>query len=250
MESFSHSEVVGQIRSDPVKAVLLVVDKITDAYLKKINRPVTASLSSYTDVHEMTIEEAEKLKELRLKDTAEIEEDDRVEEEEKQGTVEDITVSTAASTSISESDLVQQEIDTSSPPSIQNHDSHSSGSDCHPEEEEVEISPEAESIAESEEILCARATPPEVQSREMEPKAPKETNPSPPPVERSGVRNAKNKETLTDSVIPDIMKESKNDIMKESKNDMLKKIIKTPKRKEVKHKNTDWKSKLNEFNNL
>ena len=68
VEAMSHSEVVNQIRTNPVKAVLLVVDKITDAYLKKINRPVTADLLSYTDVHEMTIEEAEKLEELRLKD--------------------------------------------------------------------------------------------------------------------------------------------------------------------------------------
>ncbi|XP_066929070.1 uncharacterized protein [Clytia hemisphaerica] len=66
VEAMSHGEVVQQIRTDPKKAILLVVDKITDNYLKKINRPVTSALATYTTVHEITIEEAEKLQELRL----------------------------------------------------------------------------------------------------------------------------------------------------------------------------------------
>uniref|UniRef100_A0A7M5X661 PDZ domain-containing protein n=1 Tax=Clytia hemisphaerica TaxID=252671 RepID=A0A7M5X661_9CNID len=38
VEAMSHGEVVQQIRTDPKKAILLVVDKITDNYLKKIKQ--------------------------------------------------------------------------------------------------------------------------------------------------------------------------------------------------------------------
>lgn len=66
VEAMSHSEVVHYIRSDPEKAILLVVDKITDNYLKNIKRPVTSSLASYSSVRELIIQETEKLNDLNL----------------------------------------------------------------------------------------------------------------------------------------------------------------------------------------
>lgn len=66
VEAMSHAEVVSQIRSDATQATLLVVDKITDNYLKKINRPVTSSLASYSSVHEIKISNTEHLAALRI----------------------------------------------------------------------------------------------------------------------------------------------------------------------------------------
>ncbi|XP_057298391.1 Na(+)/H(+) exchange regulatory cofactor NHE-RF2-like [Hydractinia symbiolongicarpus] len=55
VETLSHAEVVNNIRAIPDKTSLLVVDKITDNYLRKIGHPVTADLVNYSSVHEIKI---------------------------------------------------------------------------------------------------------------------------------------------------------------------------------------------------
>lgn len=266
VESMSHSEVVNQIRTNPVKAVLLVVDKITDAYLKKINRPITASLSSYTDVHEMTIEEAEKLKELRLKDETENEEGENVEEKkennkaerEHEVLTEDAEDKTDSSPeSPQEQDVAQQqkekEASPPSTPSIPPSQNEINGyeeekiDECVQQQQAENWSEEKSTAVEDVSSITSTTTlpPSENQPSKVEEYVEqKETysNHSSPQVEKSNFQ-VKDEKSV-DDISPAVIK-------KESKNDKLKKLLsKPPKRKEVKQKNTDWKSKLNEFNNL
>jgi len=188
VEAMSHSEVVEQIRGNSNKTKLLVVDKVTENYLKKINRPITESLCSYTSVHEITIEEAEKLEQLKLN-----EKDDENEEDE----------------------AIPIEEKTTSPPTSPT------------------LSIESEKEREPERELTPppprEPTPPP--PREPTPPPPRE--PTPPPVKESSSPSINEKKTEKS----------------ESKKDMLKRMMKPPKRKEVKN-SSDWKTKLNDFNNL
>ena len=53
VEKCKHREVVQRIRSDPEKTTILVVDQLTDKYLAKIGRPVTAELANLSSVTEL-----------------------------------------------------------------------------------------------------------------------------------------------------------------------------------------------------
>lgn len=256
VEAMSHSEVVNQIRTNPVKAVLLVVDKITDAYLKKINRPVTADLLSYTDVHEMTIEEAEKLEELRLKDVT-----DGNEEGVNNSEEEDNKTDSPPDETPQELDVAQQQkLDKveNSPPSTPPVPPSQSEVNYfeHEKEKQEEIAPPSQ---EPEYLPKVEQTEPVVEDVPSvittTTSIPAATENVPPPKEEENTMELKESDSSHHSS-PNFQNGSQNEEdavvdKKESKNDKLKNFFsKTPKRKEVKQKNTDWKSKLNEFNNL
>ena len=272
VEAMSHSEVVNEIRTDPLKAILLVVDKITDAYLKKIQRPVTSSLSTYTSVHEITIEEAERLQELRLKDETgdeKNEEDQEVEEDENEKVAgEEQNIEIVEQTSPLQNREQEEEIGSppsvppSSPPVPPPADEYHQSAEIVVDNDIVEtLSSEPlmkikeKSLHNEENIPAIKEQIPPNESPASENQTPLTDNGA-PVTEKNHEEVLPGEELLRDSPfkgnVVSASKQQEISLDNKKKNDVpsfKKKFFTTPKRKEVKQTG-DWHSKLDAFNNL
>ena len=70
VESATHSQVVAKVREDPEKAVLLVIDKVTDDFLKQHDIPITSRLAELSSVLEL-LEENKKEKKTESNEAVE-----------------------------------------------------------------------------------------------------------------------------------------------------------------------------------
>lgn len=257
----SHGEVVSQIRSDPVQATLLVVDKITDSYLKKINRPVTSSLASYSSVHEIKISNTEQLAALRVSGTVDnVDGDDTGAEDDSQNDQPNV--------SNDETDQVDKvdEIETPSPPPYTKCVEPPSLPEVEPpvtppvpqppqEKESLEEPETTQSVSngtvpdEKQESHIVQNGTGKTHHTETNEHTPKKTSSSSslkwvdrPTSEWAAVRGNSDPSSQISK------KEESPKKPKEKKSTASFKT--TPKRKEVKQSTTDWKSKLNMFDNL
>ena len=221
VESFSHSEVVAAIRSNPNETALLVVDKVTDNYLKRIGRPVTSDLLKYKSVFEIENQNLEEETKEQLKN------DEERNQEEKDIVKEDASAPLSNSQESDtlpekiiqlevESDKVientDKKLDTTSEKSESIKDEDSVNNTSNTESSATSTSPANEKIQREPSVDPSYEIINDVPVQEKPPEIPPESKPL----------------TIGD------MKPSKS----------------IPKRKQVKEAKTDWKAKQDLFNNL
>ena len=219
VESFSHSEVVAAIRSNPNETALLVVDKVTDNYLKRIGRPVTSDLLKYKSVFEMENQNLEEETKEQVKNDEEGRKEEEKEDKVKEDTSAPLSNSQESDTlpeKISQLEVesekvidnAEEKLDTTSEKSASIKDEDSVSNTSNTESSATSTIPVSEKIQRdpSYEIITS------VPEQEKPPEIPPESKPP----------------TISD------MKPSKS----------------IPKRKQVKELKTDWKAKQDLFNNL
>ena len=219
VEGFSHSEVVAAIRSNPNETALLVIDKVTDSYLKRIGRRVTSDLLKYKSVFEMESQNLEEETKEQLQN------DEEPNEEEKEDNVKEDA--SAPLSNSQESDTLPEKLEVESEKVIDNADEKLDTtwekSESIKDEDSVSNTSNTESSATS--------TSPVNEKIQREPSV----DPSYEIINNVPVQEKP----------PEIPPESKPlriGAMKPSKS--------IPKRKQVKEAKTDWKAKQDLFNNL
>lgn len=249
VETLSHAEVVNNIRAIPDKTSLLVVDKITDNYLRKIGHPVTADLVNYFSVYEIKISE---YGEKDLNSTTGTDGVDEVTDEPH----DDLPITNGdviAELSLSDSDGKEPE----ESPSLQSKpvsaDDLVAANEPALEEDPVSV----EDPVVTQESFSAQ-----------EPASVEETEPSFPTYESVPAVIATTENTLPDhsSEVTDMVdgtapsdesKDTTEPVNKNNVNNGDGEMVHTharsasvPKRKQVKQTKTDWKAKQDLFNNL
>jgi len=226
VESFSHAEVVACIKANPDKTKLLVIDKVTDSYLKGIGRSVTSDLCQYTSVYDLDNQRGES--------------------------------PTVSENSVHDEEKVEEVLESFNNIELEKHDSDE-GEQHQQAEKADEV--ESNSTKEHSDSIVSNETS-FYDSADSRRRSEIERNERLPPTYESiddyhkpADNNNEAAEMKTNSAT-DIKTNNRAErntsvssvTSSEGKTSLKEKII--PKRKQVKETKTDWKAKANMFNNL
>lgn len=219
VESFSHAEVVACIKANPDKTKLLVIDKVTDSYLKGIGRSVTSDLCQYTSVYDLDNRRGES--------------------------------PAVSENSVHDEEKVEEVLESFNNIELEKHDSDE-GEQY--QEESNSIKEHSDSIVSNETSFYDSADSrrrSEIERNERLPPTYESIDDYHKPADNNNEAAEMKTNSTTD--IKTNSREERNTSVSsvtssEGKTSLKEKII--PKRKQVKETKTDWKAKANLFNNL